>query len=199
MKFMRGETLMRFRTHISRAFTLLEILIVVVIIGILAALIAPQLSGAADDAKVAKILAVCDAVRAAQQGHYNDTGQLGVEDSNSTNANQHLLSLTQTTTGWKGPYLDHPITVADNPFNGRVRVLNTFGGDAGGGFDLMGSGTDTVTGAGAYMVFYNVPQAAAQVANDIIDTGIGGTWSSTGRVEWTTNNRLIIFLFDIPG
>lgn len=190
---------MKHHRYSSRAFTLLEVLIVVVIIGILAALIAPQLSGAADDAKVAKILAVCDAVRVAQQSHYNDTGQLAIEDSNSTNTNQHQLSLPQTTTGWKGPYLDHPLTVADNPFNGRVRVLTTFAGDAGGGFDLMGTGSDTVTGNGAYIVFYNVPQAAAQVANDIIDTGIGGNWQSTGRVEWTANNRLIIFLFDIPG
>jgi len=182
----------------SSAFTLIEILIVIVIIGVLAALVTPQLSGAADDAKVAKMLQVADAVRAAVQGHYNDTGQLPRENSNSTNTNQHELSLTQTTTGWKGPYLDHPLTTADNPFGGRVQVYTSFSGDAGGGFDMMGGGSDSVTGNGSYIVFWSVPEEVAQAANDIVDQGIGGDWKQTGRIEWT-NNRLVIFLMDIPG
>jgi len=187
------------RKRLRTGFTLVELLIVVLIIVILAAIIAPQLSGAADDAKVAKLLAVTSAVRTAVQGHYNDTGQLARENTNSTATNQHELGLTQTTTNWRGPYLDHPLTVADNPFGGRIDVFENFNGDAGGGFDLMGSGSDTATGAGAYISFRNVPQSAAQAADSALDNGITGNWQTTGRVEWTNNQRLVIFLFDTPG
>lgn len=180
------------------AFTLLELLIVILIIFILAAIVAPQLTGAAQDAKVSKILAVSDALRAAVQSHYNDTGLLPRENSNSTATNQHQLGLPQTTVNWRGPYIDHPLTAADNPFGGRVQLFQTFGGDAGGGFDLMGSGADTVTGNGSYVVFRSVPQTAAQAVDRALDNGVAGNWQTTGRIEWTNNQRLCIYLMDVP-
>lgn len=190
---------MQSRQNIKRsAFTLLELLIVILILFILAAIVAPQLTGAAEDAKVGKILAVTDAVRTAVQSYYNDTGALPRENSASTATNQHHLGLPQTIANWRGPYLDHPLTNSDNPFGNRVQVLQTFAGDAGGGFDLMGSGSDTVTGNGSYIVFRGVPQTAAQQVDQALDGGVGGSWQTTGRVEWTNNQRLCIFLMDTP-
>lgn len=188
----------RMNKNLRGGFTLIELLIVILILFILAAIIAPQLSGAADDAKVAKLLAVTSAVRTAVQGHYNDTGLLARENTSSTATNQHELGLPQTTANWRGPYIDHPLTAADNPFGGRIDVFENFNGDAGGGFDLMGGGSDTVTGNGAYISFRDVPQSAAQAADGALDGGIGGNWQTTGRVEWTNNERLIIFLVDTP-
>ena len=54
---------MRTRKH-SRAFTLIEILIVVVILGILAAIVVPQFTSASDDAAVSSVKSTLQTVRA---------------------------------------------------------------------------------------------------------------------------------------
>ncbi len=181
-----------------QAFTLLEILIVVIIIGILAALVIPQISGAAEDAKVSKVLAVVDTLRAASESHYADTSALAAEYSDSTNEFERELSIKQSAPVWKGPYLAHPLTNGDNPFGGVVRLHKSFtdGPVNPVGFDLIGRGTDTVTGAGQYVAFTNVGETAAKTVNDALDKGIGGNWRSSGRVEWS-KDTLMIFVMDV--
>lgn len=181
----------------KRAFTMVELLIVIVIIGILAATLAPQLSNAADDAKIAKIISVADSLRTACQTHYSHTGTLAHEYSGYTEAANHELSMPQTTAGWKGPYIDHPLSKADNPFGQVVHLYESFATHGSGGFDLLGAGSDTVTGAGQVVVFWGVSEELGEDANDIMDEGIAGDWKSTGRVEWASN-RLIIYLMDAP-
>lgn len=184
----------------QRGFTLIEVVVVVAVIALLAGLVVPSVLGVSDDAKSSKILATYDAVKKACAQHYAHTSTLASERSNSTATNRHQLSVQQTTTGWKGPYLDHPLTRADNPFGGHIIVWETYnqgGGNAPVGFDLLGSGANTVTGNGQYLMFYNVPQATAQSVNDAMDNGIAGNWMTTGRVEYQANSqRLNLFLMD---
>ena len=155
-----------------RGFTLTELLIVVVVIGLLAAVVVPNMSSATDDAKAAKIAATVDVLRSAVSMHYTYTGRGAAEYGGPawTQASQHQLSMTQTTPGWKGPYIDHPLSHADNPFGNHVLVYTKFSyGKAGGGFDLLGSGSDTVTGNGQHVEFYDVPEATAKSVNDMLE------------------------------
>jgi general secretion pathway protein G len=51
---MRDSTILRHRSRRVRGFTLIEIMVVVIIIGLLAAVVVPQFLGRVDDARVAK-------------------------------------------------------------------------------------------------------------------------------------------------
>lgn len=188
------------RTYSRRtAFTLLEILIVVIVIGILAALIIPQASEAAGDAKVSRIIRLVDSVRTAVQAHHADTGRLAREFSNSTATGEHHLSINQSYHNWGGPYIDRPLSDGENPFGGIVRVYDRF--DAGQahpvGFDLIGRGADTATGAGQFILLTQINESVARSIDAILDRGVNGDWRNTGRCEWS-NNNVMIFLMDIP-
>ncbi|MEM9415925.1 MAG: prepilin-type N-terminal cleavage/methylation domain-containing protein [Planctomycetota bacterium] len=179
-------------------FSLIEIMIVVVVMGILAALIVPQFSKAADKAKAARIVATADALKSACTRYYTDTGTLALEygsDSYAT-ATHHRLSMDQSTSGWNGPYLDDPMTKAENPFGTYAYLYATIHSSAGGGFDLTGSGTDTHT-TGNSLLLNNVPEEAAEQVDAMIDGGGvgGGDWKTTGRVEWTSSGQLVILIF----
>ncbi len=182
----------------KNAFTLLEILIVVIVIGILAALIIPQLSEAAGDAKVSRLIQLIDTARTGVQAHHADTGRLAREFSNSTATHEHQLSIKQDYHNWNGPYFDRPLSSVENPFGGIVRVYNRF--DEGPvhpvGFDLIGRGTDTATGAGQYMLITEITEPVAREIDAILDRGLNGDWRSTGRCEWA-NNSVMVFLMDI--
>ncbi|HRX84399.1 MAG TPA: prepilin-type N-terminal cleavage/methylation domain-containing protein [Phycisphaerae bacterium] len=179
-------------------FTLLEILIVVIVIGILAAIVIPQMSSASENAKVSKVLQIVDTLRTATQAYYADTSRLAIEYSNSTDPTERQLSIKQDTLNWKGPYLTHPLADGDNPYGGIVRVYNDFtsGPVHPVGFDLIGSGTDSAIGAGQWVMFTQIPEGIAREVDATIDRGVGGVWSNTGRVEWQ-NDTLLIFLMDI--
>jgi prepilin-type N-terminal cleavage/methylation domain-containing protein len=180
-------------------FTLLEMLIVVIVISILAAIVIPQMSSAAENAKVGKVLQIVDTARTAVQSHYADTGTLAREFSNSKDTLERQLSLTQTSTpNWKGPYLTHPLSDSDNPYGGVVRVYDDF--NAGPvtpvGFDLVGRGSDTVTNRGQYLMMTDVSEDVAKDVDHTLDRGVDGNWQVTGRVEWQ-NNTLMVFLMDV--
>ena len=184
--------------RLRTGFTLLEVLIVVIVIGILAAIVIPQMTGAAESAKVSKVLQVVDVTRTAVQAHYADTGQLATEFSNSASDDQRQLSVSQVIPNWKGPYLGHPLTDADNPYGGIVRIYESFneGPAHPVGFDLIGRGTDTATGVGQYIAFTQVSETVAREIDAVIDRGIGGNWRATGRIEWS-HNTLMVFLMDV--
>ena len=186
----------------ERGFTLIEVVVVIAVIALLAGLVVPTVVGVSDDTKASKVLAVYDSIKKACERHYAHTSTTAREFTNSRNNNRHELSITQNTNGWKGPYLDHPLTQADNPFGGHIMVYETFtqgGGNAPRGFDLLGGGTNTASGNGQYVMFYNVPESTAQAVNDALDNGVAGDWMTTGRVRYVSRSRrLNMFLLDIP-
>jgi hypothetical protein len=157
------------------------------------------------DGQASKILAVADTLKKAADKHYADTGRLAVEYSPTaagayTNAASHQLSMQQTYANWRGPYLDHPLTRADNPFQGAIYVYASLNlSQTGGGFNLTGGGSNTHTGNGQTAVLYGVPVAVAQRVNDALDKNIPGAWEATGRVEFTAAGGILaIYLMSSP-
>jgi general secretion pathway protein G len=86
-------------------FTLVELMLVVVIIGVLAAMVVPRLAGRTEQAKVARATSDIAAIELALDLYELDTGQYphALED---LVANDPPSSLSQETQSrWNGPYL----------------------------------------------------------------------------------------------
>ena len=103
--------------QLKRAFTLIEILIVVVILGILAAVVVPQFTNAADDANDAAVRSQLQTMRGqielyrAQQGSDPDLITNGwsdlktnnyilVEPTNSFNSSSSIAATAASGVGW---------------------------------------------------------------------------------------------------
>ena len=120
----------------GRAFTLVEILIVVVILGILAAIVIPQFSSASSDARITNLRTTLANVRnsievfKAQHSEQAPgltgmwTVMTGLSDTNEVN------SPAPTGTRW-GPYLQAPPI---NPFNNQTGVSSATSDTASGWF-----------------------------------------------------------------
>lgn len=84
--------------RLKSGFTLIEVLLVVVIIGILAALVGPSLVGRAGDAELAAARAEIAAIKTAIRVYEMDMGSLP--------PNLDALTSNPGGTRWQGPYLD---------------------------------------------------------------------------------------------
>ena len=113
------------------AFTLIELLIVVVILGIIAAIVVPQFSIATDDAKLSTLRTNLSTVRAQLQLYkleHNDNFP-----TDNTTFEAQLTAKTDaaggTTTTDYGPYL---MMIPENPFTGTRDIKAAKVVDAGG-------------------------------------------------------------------
>ncbi len=111
----------------SNAFTLVELLIVVVILGILAAVVIPQFSDAGTDARfsslqtnLATIRGQIELYKLQHNGQYPPAGSFSSVMTSKTNSDH-------TTTGSPalGPYLQR---VPANPFDNSTDITSTAGG-----------------------------------------------------------------------
>src|SRR6218665_873136 len=121
----------------SRGFTLLEMLIVMVIIGLLAGLVGPRLFGKVDTSKVQTAKTQIKMLKSA-------LGILQLDVGGLPTAEQGLKMLAEAPseepqrTAWKGPYIDGklPLDPWGNPFVYKVP------GEAGQPFTIVSLGAD---------------------------------------------------------
>lgn len=131
----------RLRSQIESGFTLLEMLVVMVIIGLLAGLIGPRIFGKVDSSKVQTAYAQIKMIEGGLQIMRLDIGQLPAGET----ALQWLVQTPNdpaVAATWKGPYMEGqlPMDPWNNPYqivspgpNGKIFAVISYGADGKAG------------------------------------------------------------------
>jgi general secretion pathway protein G len=122
------------KIKLQRAFTLVEMMLVVVIIGILAALVIPKLAGQGERARVTAAMADING------GIKSALGQYEVDNGFYPKSLQDLIVQPANAKNWHGPYLDPPKLPLD-PW-GNPYVYYYPGKHNQGSYDLSSDGPD---------------------------------------------------------
>jgi general secretion pathway protein G len=120
-----------------RAFTLVELLLVVVILGILAGIVLPQMAGRSEQARVA-------AAKSDIATFNTALGAFEVDNGFYPKGRNGLVALVQkpgNAQNWHGPYLANKTSVPLDPWN-NAYVYDCPGKHNPGGYDLLSMGPD---------------------------------------------------------
>lgn len=122
----------------SRAFTLVEIMLVVAILGILAALVIPKIAGKSEEARImAASSDIKSGIKSALDSYNVDMGTYpsGLQD---------LIQAPHNAKNWHGPYFDPP-QIPTDPWQNAY--LYAFPGKHNGtSYDLWSAGPDGKSG-----------------------------------------------------
>ena len=118
-----------------RAFTLVEMLLVITIIGILAALVVPKMVGRSEQARQAAAHADISSIKTALDAFEVDNGYY-------PSSLQDLLQQPSNAKNWHGPYLDN---VPQDPW-GNPYIYTFPGRHNANSYDLMSVGPDGKAG-----------------------------------------------------
>lgn len=138
------------RSHVraARGFTLLEMLVVLVIIGLLAGLVGPQLLGRVDTSKVTAADTQIRMLKASIETMRLDIGRFPTQEEGLAMLMQPPQD-ERVARKWRGPYLSEavPMDPWGNPYNyrpvtGTVMALFSYGADG----QLGGEGIDADIG-----------------------------------------------------
>jgi general secretion pathway protein G len=126
--------------RLKRGFTLIEMLVVILILSILAALIIPKLVGRTDDAKIAAAKSDIATLASGVEQFRLDNGRYPTSDEGLT----ALRVRPSNANSWKGPYLQKDIPndpwgnqyVYQSPGpNGEDFLITSYGADGAPGGD----------------------------------------------------------------
>ena len=121
---------------LNRAFTLVEIMLVVAIIGILAALVIPKIAGKSEQARITRVQADI------KGGIKSAVDEFEVDNGFYPSSLQDLLQQPRNAKNWHGPYLDAlPVDPWQNPY-----LYSYPGKHNPTGYDLWSTGPDGKSG-----------------------------------------------------
>jgi len=128
--------MMRRAVKRQSGFTLAEVLVVVVIIGILASVVLPRFFGKTDEAKIAAVQAQISNFSSALSMYSTDHGKFPTTD-------QGLEQLLVKDEKGKGPYLANTTKLPKDPWGNDYRYLCP--GEKNPDYDLWAMGPDGVS------------------------------------------------------
>ena len=123
------------QTKLRRAFTLVEMLLVVTIIGILAALVIPKIVGRSEQARATAAHADLSAIKTALDAFEVDNGYY-------PKSLQDLVAAPSNAKNWHGPYLDK---LPSDPWGNNYTYYFP-GKHNGSSYDLLSVGPDAKEG-----------------------------------------------------
>ena len=129
----------RSRLRATRGFTLVELLTVLVILGILAALVLPKFSGRTEEARVTAAQTQIAAFGTALDSFEVDTGSY----PRGQDGLGQLIAQPSDVTNWRGPYLKSDIPA--DPW-GRPYIYEYPGKMNPNGYDIRSAGPDGQAG-----------------------------------------------------
>ena len=125
------------KNNSEKGFTLIEILLVVIIIGILVSLVAPRLAGRSEEARKQAAKADIDGGIALALDLFE------VDNGKYPQKLDDLVTKPSDAENWKGPYIKKkPVDPWGNPYSYR------YPGSHGDGYDLFSYGKDGNEGGG---------------------------------------------------
>ncbi|MDR3377828.1 MAG: type II secretion system major pseudopilin GspG [Verrucomicrobiae bacterium] len=122
------------RKRAARGFTLVELMLVVVIIGILAALVIPKIAGNSERARITAAIADI------RGGIKSALGQYEVDNGSYPKSLQDLLTPPANAKNWHGPYLESTKLPVD-PW-GNAYIYYYPGKHNANSYDLLSAGPD---------------------------------------------------------
>jgi general secretion pathway protein G len=142
------------RSKTSRGFTLIELMLVIVIIGVLAAMVIPSFAGRAERARLtAAKTDITARLGTALDLYEQDTGAYPT----TSEGLKALIKAPEGITGWHGPYLKGGEDVPLDPW-GRPYVYKCPGSQNETSYDLMSYGRDGKEGGTDDIANYNTQQ-----------------------------------------
>lgn len=130
------------------AFTMVELLLVLIILAILAAIVVPKFTGRTEQARVTAAATEISGLEVALDAFEVDNGFY----PKGADGLQALLERPSTATNWRGPYLKK--TLGNDPW-GNPYVYECPGRHNTSGYDLMSMGADGKVGGGDDVVNWN--------------------------------------------
>lgn len=137
MPFLRPSFRRRLPPASDAGFTLAEILIVVVILGILAGFVLPRFFGKTEEARITAARTQIASLATALRSYNMDHGRFPTTD-------QGLPLLLERDEQQRGPYLENTRAVPKDPWGGDYRYLAP--GERNPDYDLWSPGPDGISG-----------------------------------------------------
>jgi len=161
----------------EQGFSLIELIGVLAVIAILAAMVAPKVFDVIEDAKVSTLVDNVKQLTTASSKFYKDTGMRPTHNPGDANGvNHQLIRNDAKIANWKGPYLDEEM---QSPFATSTSYYLMSGAQA---FDIDGDGTSDYANA-MYVAVDGLNADQALAVSTAIDNDAAGKWYATGKVR----------------